>query len=240
MRLQHYIKEYKEEVIDDLEFDEISTILKQECSQYLNETKGNWFYRHITLNKVDLNDLGYRGIRKNRRPLGMPIDTFKCFNKWLEKNGHVRRDQSISATSDINHQLMVKRNAFIIFLQDGYDYTWAKTTDINDSYPKTGWYGRIVDDMCIINKGLNKKTNFHGPLNIRKKIMKSGVDNKSLEKEIMKASTKWLKEKFPKFFTTNKGMKTAYKNKYEIWFKSKGYYFVHYNDELSYYLSENL
>jgi len=34
------------------------------------------------------------------------------------------------------------------------------------------------------------------------------------------------RRKFPTYFTTNKGIETAHKNKYEIWFDCKSYYLV--------------
>lgn len=51
--------------------------------------------------------------------------------------------------------------------------------------------------------------------------------------EFMKTDEgKKLAEKFPNFFTTNKGFDEAYKNKYETWFDCKEYYVSRTDDEI--------
>ena len=54
-------------------------------------------------------------------------------------------------------------------------------------------------------------------------------EDEIIEKHIERVY-KWLDENFKNFFTTNKGMKTAWSNNYEIWFQCEGYYFIRADD----------
>jgi len=242
MRLLHFVNEYKEEIINDLEFDEIAKMISIECSQYLKESKGKWFYRNVSGSRLQLNNIGYREIRKDRRPLGMEKMAFDWFNKWLQKHGHVRRDQSASMTSNIHHQLMYSSERMVCFVQNKYEYTWAATLDINTTDKSTGWYEDIVEDMAYLDKGIGE---FKGDPLIRSKWFKKAkqeniTDGDELTNRMMKEAYEFFKKKFPKYFFTNKGMTKAWDKQYEIWFKSKGFYFVHYEDDLYEYLRNNL
>jgi hypothetical protein len=242
MRLTHFINEYKEEVIDDLEYDEIAKMLNYECSKYLKETKGKWFYRNVTDSNLLYNGIGYRKIRKDRNPLGTNKMAFDWFNKWLEKHGHVRRDRSVSLTSDSNHRLMTVKGRMACFIQGNYNYTWAATKDINLTDKRTGWYDYIIEDMAYLDKGIGK---FYGIPSVRAKWMKKVkteniTDIDEIENRIMKESYDFFKKKFPKYFFTNKGITKAWNNQAEIWFEAKGFYFVHYEDDLYEYLKLNL
>jgi len=227
MRLVHYINEYKSKEYS-LSRIEAAKMIEKNCSKYLKETKGNWFVRQINDNDVifQKNELGYRQIRKNRRPQGMNKTLFDWFNKWLQKNGHVRRDQSVPMTSDRKHILIV--NPMICFIEGNYDYTWAATSDINDNYlHKTKWYNNIVSDMYNIDN--NTPEAVVGPQNMYNQLYNlysKSMSHKNLEKYINSVATEWVSKYFPTFFFTNKGMQKAYKNKYEIWFKAKGYYYI--------------
>ena len=236
MRLIHYINENVEKIKEIDDPDDAIKILKKKCSKYIKETKGNWFVRGLKKTYIDEYSLNYKTIRKKRRPLGMNLKIFKKFNSWLEKNGHVRRDQSISATSDIKHAKFfipfITGSLIVPFIEGNYDYTWVKTKDINQHDFENKWYGSIVRDYVNIDK------KDLSSMDITYILQFLGYEKHELSYKDNMIAKKWLKENFPKYFTTNKGMQTAYKNKYEIWFNAKGYYFVNYDGELHKYLKE--
>ena len=240
MRLQNYITEYNDKKITD-DWEKVIKILKKECSQYLKESKGEWFLRGIDSRVIGTNELGYAEIRKNRKSKGTPDKSFKKFNKWLQKNGHVRRDQAISATSDDTHIFLGAGNtSTVIFPVNGYKYTFVKAKDINGDYDYNDWYSTIVEDYfghdSLFGFGL-------GPEHLRWKrddMMANGVDPRQVNNDYNKEVRRWLDKEFPKFFISNKKMGMAWGNQWEIWFSGKGYYYVEYWRELHKYLEKNL
>ncbi len=241
MRLHSFINEYKEQVYE-VSGDQAVKILKKECSKYLKETKGKWFYRGFMKPiEIEMNELGYSKIRKNRIPRGTNKEAFKWFNEWLQKNGHVRRDQSISMTSDLFHQLIQK--PYVCFVQGNYDYTWIATGDVNVTDIKTKWYSNAIEDNYFIST--NKYKEFKGNLLIKSNLFKKYVTNGDYEEDefmnlYIRRTKEWLDNNFKKYFHTNEGITKAWDNEYEIWFKAKGYYYVKYKSELYYYLKDNL
>jgi len=231
MRLVHYINESDYKIIKIADPDEAIKILKKDCSKYLKETKGHWFYRGMS-QYVDEYSLGYKTIRKNRISRGMSSFLSKKLNNWLQKNGHVRRDKAAIMTSSLTHAELFGA-AKICFVQGDYNYTWINGGDMNQSdyrRDQNKWYGFIVPDYFnAIKNNKDSISAITGSEYLRDKY------NSNKEK-----IAKWLKENFPKFFHTNKKMLTAYRNQYEIWFEAKGFYFIEINGELDSYLRNYL
>jgi len=231
MRLVQYINEnnYKTIRIDNPE--DAIKILKKDCAKYLKETKGHWFYRGMK-QKIDDYSLGYKTIRKDRKSHGMNDFLAEKLNNWLQKHGHVRRDKAAIMTSSFTHADYFNKPK-TCFVQGNYNYTWIDGGDINQSdYRKDNkkWYGLIVPDY------FNAIKNNQDSVNI---ITGSEYLRKKYNDDKIKIA-EWLKESFPNFFHTNKGLLTAYRNEYEIWFEAKGFYFVNSNGNLDSYLRNYL
>ena len=93
MRLKRYIKEQSKEDIQDL-----NDKIHNDCQKYLKLIEGKIpLVRGMTGNA----EIGRKRVRKNRKPQGTDEETFEKFNKWLEENGHTRRDNSLITTSDL-------------------------------------------------------------------------------------------------------------------------------------------
>lgn len=216
----------------DLYPPELAKVISKECKKYVKETKGNWFQRGMSLDLDPRMPGGYRETRKDRKPLGMMGITFKPFNKWLVKNGHADRSKSISCSRRAS-SLFGER--YTIFIEGNYKYTWLRGEDVNEDDDRTGWYSSIADDF--FHKA-NSDYSIFGPEHLRdKKYEKLGElydlgvpltdgQEQIIINEFEKEVREWINKEFPKYFTTNKGMSTAFKNNYEIWFECKGYYFV--------------
>ena len=201
MRLNKYISED----LKNFNLDEGVELIKKNCSQYLKESKGKWFYRSIGEYLND-NSIAYKKIRTDRVPRGMNTASYKWLNSWLRKNNHVERDKSISASSDKEQIFIMFGIPSIIFPENGYKYTWIKAHDINIAENK-GWDDGYIEDMDLIEKG-----DIRSLFSFRNTPSKDEIDK--------------FKKEFASFFTSNKNMNIAYKNKYEIWFSGKGYYAI--------------
>ena len=240
MRLYHFINEspFRFEELD-LFPEELAITIKRDCKKYLKETKGYWFQRGMELRLDPKVPGGYRKTRQDRRPLGMDKNLFDKFNKWLIKSGHMDRSKSVICSTIARRLFGLP---YYIFIEGDYKYTWVDSNDINTDTDDTGWYSSIVDEY------LNMKTyedDFWGTPYLRKQkdhdLEQMGKTEISIHDKWIKADKnhnervkKWLKENFKHFFHTNKGMKTAWDNNYEIWFQCKGYYFIRTDNKVYY------
>lgn len=195
-RLLKYINEQAEFI--QLSPKEQSILIKKDCKYYLNLTKNTGPFNRAVDEDSQPDELIKKSVRQNRRSLGMNQRAFKKFNDWLGKNDHVRRDKSVSASS-AGPSLAIFGNLYYFFPIGKFNYTWVKTGDINRSNPKTGWVKDEVDLYFFKESEYGKRGEKRSELKMKK---------------------------FPTYFTTNKGIKIAHKNKYEIWFDCKEYYLV--------------
>lgn len=74
-----------------------------DCKPYLQLMKKTGmieplFRSHNVQGGIMDNEIHAFSTIKDRKPKGMDKKTFDAFNKWLQKNGHARRDKSISTT----------------------------------------------------------------------------------------------------------------------------------------------
>jgi len=190
------------------------TDIKKKCKPYLSLLKGKEpLYRGIhdpSDALVTDGGLGYgiKKVHKDRNPKGTPLKDFKLLNKWLEGNEHVRRDQSISVTADINSAQYFGSNSWI-FPIGKFRYSWVKSHDMNHNNKKTGYYvdsnafGRWDDDDKVATIGDFLKAYYSGTL-----------DSRTKEADLAN------------FITTNKGFDEAYRKEYEIWIDCKEYYYI--------------
>lgn len=139
MRFYNYINETLKW---EMPIEEINSLIQKDCKYYLNITQGKYIFNRGML-YVD--GLGKKKVRQDRKPRGMQSGVFEKFNKWLEKNGHVRRDKSVIARKDNNKRNMFGDN-YYIFPIGKFNYTWVKAKDIN-MVDKTGWYSDAVDNF---------------------------------------------------------------------------------------------
>lgn len=141
MKFYHYINEQ--------ELDEHINLIKKDCSYYLNlldkHNLENPFYRGI------LTDAFFtrKQVRKNRQPKATNIEAFNEINDYFEDKGHVRRDNSVIATSN-EKWVQIFGNLYMIFPIGKFDYSWIKLPDFNvlKSYKK------ISEDARSFIKGV--------------------------------------------------------------------------------------
>lgn len=122
---------------------EINDLIYSNCRPYLrliDQLDGKLIKRGLDVTE----SFGEKRVRKDRRPLGMSYDIFKLFNEWLEKNGHNRRDQSVSVSSNTN-ELFGKEYYF--FPIGDFSYSWLESQDVNMDDRRTGWYMDAVAEF---------------------------------------------------------------------------------------------
>ena len=185
-----------------------SKLIKKDCKYYLNLTKNTGPFNRATHENSQPDEIIKKKTRQDRIPIGMGSDVFDGFNKWLQKNGHVRRDKAASA-SNSGPSLSKFGNVYYFFPIGKFNYTWVKTKDINIDDRKAGWRQNEVDLFFF-----NQETEYKHQIPTNKKFIELSI------------------KKFPTWFTTNKGIEIAYKNKYEIWFDCKKYYLVNRNNKI--------
>lgn len=241
MRLYRFINEretFRFEILNPypVSVQNVADIINKNCSKYLKETKGKWFQRSMDIRSMKKGQVGIRKVRQNRKPQGMDQSVANDLNKWLVKNGHADRSKSVICSRDSNPLF---GDGFWIFIEGNYKYTWADTQDLNMDYEPTFWYGTIIEDF--IELVINKDDNYNpwGPSHLRlirnkkrKEILNMGApfDTEASDEEHRKGVKKWLEEKFPLMFHTNKQMNMAYANNAETWFECKSYYFFDTDD----------
>lgn len=200
-RLIKYINEELEDIIQ-MSPKEQSALIKKDCKYYLNLTKNTGPFNRAIHEKSLQREIIKKKVRTDRTSLGMNQGVFDKFNKWLQKNGHVRRDKAVSASSS-GPSLQKFGNIGYFFPIGKFNYTWVKTKDINIDDIKNGWRQNEVDLFFF-----NQETEYKHQIPTNKELIDKSI------------------KQFPKFFTTNKGIEIAHKNKFEIWFDCKEYYIV--------------
>jgi len=142
MRLKtHIIDEAKkvEYMLQRLKPD-IQKVLKRDCKKYIQLLKQHDlrpFYRGI-YEHIEKGEMEKKNVRKDRLPMGTPEHDFKLLNKWLAKNGHVRRDKSVSVSSSL-WAAEEFGNGYLFFPIGKFNYTWIKAKDLNLDDIRTGW-----------------------------------------------------------------------------------------------------
>ena len=201
-RLTQYLNEELGEFIQ-MSPKEQAKLIKKDCKYYLNLTKNIGPFNRAVRENSQPDEIIKKKTRTDRQPMGMRSNgVFDKFNKWLEKNGHVRRDKAVSALSS-EPSLKKFGHVYYFFPIGKFNYTWVKTPDINIDNLKTGWRQNEVDLFFF-----NQETKYKHQIPTNKEFINMSI------------------KRFPKYFTTNKGIETAHKKKYEIWFDCKSYYLV--------------
>lgn len=192
MKFLNYITENLRE---DMTIEEINSLIQKDCGYYLNLIKNDHIFKRGLQKHINLH--GKKQVRQDRKPRGMNSDAFKKFNKWLDQNGHVRRDKAVIA-ANISDGLFENLfgNVYYIFPIGKFDYTWLMAEDMNIKDYKTGWYEYAVENFFTQGE-------------------KTFDDDPKIN----------LNKPFREYFTTNKNWYVAWKNKYEIWFSCKEYYY---------------
>lgn len=136
-RFINYINE------DEIDIHEINSLIQKDCKYYLNIIKNKYvFNRGMFVEKF-----GKRKVRQDRIPQGTAESTFKIFNKWLESNGHTRRDKAVIARNEANDNANDFGPLYYIFPIGKFKYTWIKAKDVNIADGKTGWGGSKSLDL---------------------------------------------------------------------------------------------
>jgi len=191
-RFDNYVNENIGHYLDDMT-DDIRKLIEKDCKKYLKLVKNTGpFYRAIW-NKLRYGEILKKKVRQDRQPKGTSNINFKRLNKWLEKNGHMRRDKSVSVTSSEKNasEFGIPSDFYPI---GNFSYSWIKAQDLNLDDESTGWVQSNIDYF------FDSDSEFE--------LEMDDEDRKN----------------FPKWFTTNKGIEIAHRNKYEVWFNCKEYY----------------
>lgn len=190
MKLKRFLNEEIEEP------EKLLGLLKKDCKEYLQLLHRNNikypFSKGIILAVCDK-----KSVQASRKPKGTNPKVFVTLNKWLEENGHVRRDHCIITTP-----VMAYGNNFghpvYIFPIGNIEYTWCPSPDFNYSSMyfnmspgfMTGWYNYMVQ---------------HSTKNETKDFLDRHGDE---------------------MFITNKDLDIAFNKGYETWWKCNQYYTV--------------
>ncbi len=134
MRLKSYMNET---VLFEDHINNIKELIQKDCKSYLSVTRnGKYkFYRGMDLKHYDhRRSAGEKFVRQDREPRGMNSNEAENLNKWLEENGHIRRDKAVFATSSIKHTKNFRNfgEPYVIYPIGNFDYTYIKHIDIND------------------------------------------------------------------------------------------------------------
>jgi hypothetical protein len=151
--------------------------IEKDCASYLNALQDASIKKPFCrgTNVSDYNNLVppilYSKLtREDRRPRAMPRKDFDELNKWLEENGHLRRDNTVIATSKEDIGLFGRPCWF--FPVGKFNYTFVKSKDINYSdayasnacrdiiknwpvYPLTKEENKILNSNIITNKDIH-------------------------------------------------------------------------------------
>lgn len=196
MRLNNYLIQ---EEFFDAGFDNFVDAIKSNCKPYLKKI-GNNYRGPLLRSMMRSKNYGYKTPRQNRESQGTSHKTFKSFNKWLEKNGHLRRDKSVSCTTDEQVIDVIPGIIHWVFPIGKFKYSWIKSTDVNIPDMETGWGGNVWLAQYF-------NPDFKGITVNSKRINMFGEPDNLND---------WI--------FTNKKFKTPWKNEWEIWFSQPYYY----------------
>jgi hypothetical protein len=140
---------------------------------------------------------GKKEVRQDRIPKGMNQDTADNFNKWLKENGHLTRHNAVIAISPKD----------------------PSSISMYTEFGKNHWIFPIgkFSYTWIESKDVNISDK------------RTGWDDMVIDQLFnprMTVTDDLLPKPFEQYFHTNKGIKVAYRNQYEIWFNCKEYYYV--------------
>lgn len=208
MRLVHFINEAYKEVADTEE--EIIKILRRDCKKYLDLLHHFYmpFKRGMKMGvpKGNTSESDFALYSKKTRKIRIPKggmfdrgDAYEIINEWLVDNGHFSRIKDALIASSRTTGLF--GDQYFVFPIKMKGFTYVKAGDFN--FGSNNWYAigvsNMVDDLESV-----------------------GYSDSEIKQELMN----FLDKNFRKAFVTDKNIKNAYNNGYEIWFNCREYYFI--------------
>lgn len=190
---------FEKYLIEKTTDEEFVESVQRDCKFYLNLLRGKTaFLRSMHSNAA----LGTKKVRKDRMPRGMTEKVFHLLNKFLEENGHLKRDNVVFANSSrtVLEKYFDDADIYAIFPKGKFNYTWFKSVDVNVYY-----HGKWDPD--IMYAYFTKK----GPDRVY------GMTEK--ERLVFEAKLKEM-------FVTNKNIHIPHEKGFEIWFDCKEYYYL--------------
>lgn len=168
------------------------------CKFYLNLVKKIGPFNRAFNKKIEKDEI-LKIKTRNRNSLFMINNTFDNFNNWLDKNGHVKRDLSVSFSTR-SATLRNFGHVYYFFPIGKFNYTWVKTLDINMPDLKSNW--RSDEVILFLNKQKNSKT--------ENEFSSYFVTNKNIEKAHKNRYEVWCDcKKYYLISTKNRGMFSA-------------------------------
>lgn len=138
-------KRYREEEYDDEEFEEIISILENECKQFLDEVKegkvGPIFRGAKNIDDTYTKGLGVKGSRIDRAPLDTRRDVSKILDNCFEEKFGVKLRSSGVFASKLPTVASDYGRPYLFFPIGDYEYFW--NPDVKDLYGDiegTHWY----------------------------------------------------------------------------------------------------
>lgn len=129
-------KRYKEEEYDDEEFEEIISILEDECKEFLDEVKqskvGPIFRGAKNIDDTYTKGLGVKGSRIDREPLDTRRDVSKILDNFFEEKFGVKLRSSGVFASKLPTVASDYGRPFLFFPIGDYKYYW--NPDVKDLY----------------------------------------------------------------------------------------------------------
>jgi len=194
LTLNNYLNESRDKQISTTL---MNGLIHENCKSYLKLIKGLLpMYRGMSTKHIS----GEKTVRKNRKPLGMSVKEANMSNKWLEENGHARRDKSVLCTSSTKHLELFGSRCFIFPLNPIVKYTWIDAEDINIADFTTGWGVGLLKDYLTNQRGVVNLDAEHRVSNAKKDV--------------------------PDYFHTNNLFRKAHTKGYEMWIECSSYYYV--------------
>lgn len=217
-------------------------VLKNSCQKYISLLKNNGiknlFLRRVEKKILSTNTFDYLtkfNLRMNRKGHG-DVVTFETMCTWLEKNNHVNKKNSVSAISKENKfSTFFGDIACLFFPIDDFNYTFVRARDFHsydvsfDDYIGQLFSDRLTKESEIkfINK-IKKSKMYCDQIG---RIYSHVLNNKRKDRRFSDELLSVLENKLPELFETNKNIKEAFNNGYEIWFNCKNYYLLPLNGQ---------
>jgi len=123
--------------------------IQKDCQYYLNITKGIYMFKRGLQNQTK--GYGVKSVRQDREPRGMNRWEFENLNKWLDENGHVRRDKAMIA-ANLKGSSSIFGPVYHVFPIGKFNYTWLWANDMNFNDSSTNWKSYYVREFLKFGK----------------------------------------------------------------------------------------
>lgn len=118
---------------------EIAKTFQKDCSKYIKLLGGKRpMFRGMETQYSEPQNftskvfIGRKKVRKNRKAMATNKTAYELVNKWLDKKGWPRRDQSIMMTTNADTAIMFGNEYYVFPINSSYGYAWVEDEDFNN------------------------------------------------------------------------------------------------------------